>query len=288
MFHPNQPMNNYAHPEALVSTQWLAEHLHDNNLQIVEVDMTPESYQSAHIPGAIFWNIFTDLLNPDLSQNLETNAIEALLSRSGITPETTVIAYGSYPGTGAWILWLLKLFGHDNVRVLNGGHQKWIAEGHPVAADFATVEPVPYEIKQETIQSAPDLRISYEEIQANFGQPGQVLLDVRTDQEYKGEQFLMQPPQGTERAGHIPGAVHVEHLLSLNKDGTFKSFDELTALYTRHGITADKTVIPYCAIGARAGYVWFVLKYLLGYPNVRNYDGSWNEWSRQPDASVEA
>ena len=131
------------------------------------------------------------------------------------------------------------------------------------------------------------MRVSSEEIQASLNDPGQVLLDVRTPAEYAGQQFLMKPPEGAERAGHIPGALHLEHLLTLNEDGTFKSFDDLQALYKNKGVPSDKEIFPYCAIGARAGYVWFVLKYLLGYPNVRNYDGSWNEWSRLPNAAIE-
>ncbi len=136
---------------------------------------------------------------------------------------------------------------------------------------------------------APDtnLRVLQAEVQASLSQADTVFLDVRTSQEYRGEIFMMQPPQGTERGGHIPGAVHIEHILSLNEDGTFKSAQELHNLYSSQGITADKEVFPYCAIGARAGYTWFVLKYLLGYPKVRNYDGSWNEWSRLPNAPIE-
>jgi thiosulfate/3-mercaptopyruvate sulfurtransferase len=236
-------MSQYAHPEVLVDTQWLMEHLDDSNVRVVEVDMSPEPYKDAHIPGAVFWNIFTDLLKPDLSINLDSVAIEKLLSHSGISNDTTVVAYGSYPGTGAWIFWLLKVFGHDNVHVLNGGHQKWVAEGRP--------------------------------------------LDVRTAQEYDGEIFMMEPPKEKERGGHIPGAVHIEHIQTLNEDGTFKSFEELQALYHSKGITPDKEVFPYCAIGGRSAYTWFVLKYLLGYPKVRNYDGSWNEWSRLPNSVIE-
>lgn len=276
-------MTNYAHPEVLIDTQWLADHLNKPDIRLLEVDMSPEAYQNNHLPGAVFWNILTDLLLPDLGLNLDKTAIEKLLSQSGITHETTVIAYGSYPGTGAFIFWLLKLFGHQKVRVMNGGHQKWMAEGRPVTAKLSTFAPTQYSAKSLDAS----LRVLPEEIELSLDRPDQVLIDVRTTQEYRGEQFLMKPPEGTERAGHIPGSVHIEHILTLNEDGTFKSFDELQTIYHSQGITPDKEIFPYCAIGARAGYIWFVLKYLLGYPNVRNYDGSWNEWSRMTHAPVE-
>lgn len=275
-------MSQYAHPEVLVDTQWLMDRLDNPNVRVIEVDVSPETYKDAHIPGAVFWNILTDLLTPDLCTNFDPTALEELLSRSGITNKTTIVAYGSYPGTGAWIFWLLKVFGHNDVRVLNGGHQKWMSEGRPLKR-LSNFTPTQYHAQ------APDasLRVSHREVQASIGRTDRVLLDVRTPQEYCGEWFLNQPPKGTERAGHIPGAVHIEHVLTLNEDGTFRSFDELLALYFDKGITADKEVFPYCAIGGRSGYIWFVLKYLLGYPNVRNYDGSWNEWSRLLDLPVE-
>ncbi|BAY21283.1 rhodanese domain-containing protein [Calothrix sp. NIES-2100] len=276
-------MTQYAHSEVLVDTQWLLEHLNDPQMRIVEVDTSPQPYKDAHIPGAVFWNIFTDLLLPNLQINFDPVSMEKLLSRSGITNDTTVVAYGSYPGTGAWIFWLLQVFGHKNVRVLNGGHQKWLAQNLRVATELSNFEPTQYSI------SAVDTteRVFAAEVQASIGNADRVLLDVRSVEEYRGEFFLNQPPQATERAGHIPGAVHIEHLLTLNEDGTFKSFDELQAIYSSQGITPDKEIIPYCAIGGRSGYTWFVLKYLLGYPKVRNYDGSWNEWSRIPNVAIE-
>lgn len=276
-------MISNANSEVVVDTQWLADRQDDPNLRIVEVEMTPERYQNAHIPGAVFWNILTDLLLPDLRMNLDPSAIEKLLSHSGITNETTVVAYGSYPGTGAWIFWLLKLFGHSDVRVLNGGHQKWIAQGYPVTAELSTFPPVKYQAKPLDAS----LRVLSDEVYAAIARPDQVLLDVRTSSEYRGEHFLMKPPEATEKAGHIPGAIHIEHTLTLNEDGTFKSLNQLQALYTSKGITPDKEVFPYCAIGGRSAYTWFVLKHLLGYPNVRNYDGSWNEWSRLSDVPIE-
>ncbi|MGF1935653.1 MAG: sulfurtransferase [Nostoc sp. ChiQUE02] len=276
-------MSQYTHPSVLVDTQWLADHLNDPNVRIIEVDMSPEPYKNAHIPGAIFWNIFTDLLLPDLKMNLDARAFERLMAHSGITNDTTVIPYGSYPGTGAWIFWLLKVFGHENVRVLNGGYQKWKSEGRPLATELSTFPGTNYQAK------TPDthLRVLHNEVQASIGRSDRVLLDVRTLQEYCGEWFFDQPPKEDERTGHIPGAVHLEHILTLNEDRTFKSFNELKNLYNSKGITADKEVFPYCAIGGRSGYTWFVLKYLLGYPNVRNYDGSWNEWSHLPDVAIE-
>ncbi|MEO0966905.1 MAG: sulfurtransferase [Cyanobacteria bacterium J06639_18] len=276
-------MNNYAHPEVLVDTQWLEDHLNDPNLRIVEVNMSPEPYQNNHIPGAVFWNIFADLLLPDMRINLDVLAIEKLLSRSGITNDMTIVAYGSYPGTGAWIFWLLKLFGHQDIRVLNGGHQKWVVEGRPVTAELSKFPSTQYHAQPLD----DDLRVLHKEIQESIDDPGRVILDVRTIEEYRGEQFLMKPPEGKERAGHIPNSVHLEYILTLNEDGTFKSFDELKTLYDSNGVTPDKQVFPYCAIGGRSGYTWFILKYLLGYPKVRNYDGSWNEWSRLPDVAIE-
>ena len=277
-------MSQYAHPEVLVDTQWLMDHLNDPMMRLLEVDMSPEPYKDAHIPGAIFWSIFSDLLMPDLRMNLDPTAMEKLLSRSGISPDTTVIAYGSYPGTGAWIFWLLQLFGHQKVRVLNGGHQKWVAEGRPVTSDLSNFPPTSY----QTTAPNPDLRVLQSEVQTSLAKTDCVLLDVRTAEEYCGEVFMMKPPEGSERGGHIPGAVHLEHTHTLNEDGTFKSADELQALYSSRGVTADKEVLPYCAIGGRSAYTWFVLKYLLGYPRVRNYDGSWNEWSRLPDSPIES
>jgi thiosulfate/3-mercaptopyruvate sulfurtransferase len=276
-------MSQYTHPEVLVDTQWLMDRLNDPTVRLVEVDMNPEPYKDAHIPGAVFWNIFADILTPNLGINLDPIAIAKLLSRSGISRETTVIACGSNPATGAWIFWLLKLFGHDKVYVLNGGYQKWVAEGCPLTLELSSFAPTQYRAK------SPDanLRVLQAEVQASLNRTDCVLLDVRTPQEYCGEVFMLKPPEGTERGGHIPGAVHLEHTLTLNEDGTFKSAEELYTLYSNQGITADKQVFPYCAIGGRSAYTWFVLKYLLGYPNVRNYDGSWNEWSRLPDVPIE-
>jgi thiosulfate/3-mercaptopyruvate sulfurtransferase len=276
-------MPQYAHPEVLVDTQWLMDHLNDPMVRVVEVGMSPELYQDAHIPGAIFWSIFPDLSMPDLSMNLDPSAIEKLLSRSGVSQETTVVAYGSYPGTGAWIFWLLKLFGHQNLYVLNGGHQKWVAEGRPVTSNFSDFPPTLYQAASPN----PDLRVLQAEVQTSLGKTNYVLLDVRTAQEYCGEVFIMKPPEESERGGHIPGAVHLEYIHSLNEDGTFKSAEELHTLYSSRGVTADKELFPYCAVGARSAAIWFVLKYLLGYPKVRNYDGSWNEWSRLPDSQIE-
>ncbi|HCF27274.1 MAG TPA: sulfurtransferase [Cyanobacteria bacterium UBA11049] len=276
-------MPQYAHPEVLVDTKWLMDRLNDPTVRVVEVDMSPEPYKDAHIPGAVFWNIFADLLLPDLRINLDPTAIAQLLSRSGISDETTVIAYGSYPGTGAWIFWFLKTFGHNKVYVLNGGYQKWVAEGRLVVAELSNFAPTQYHAKSLDA----NLRVLQAEVQASLNRTDCVLVDVRTSQEYCGEIFMIKPPEGTERGGHIPGAIHLEHTLTLNEDGTFKSAKELHALYSNLGITADKEVFPYCAIGGRSAYTWFVLKYLLGYPNVRNYDGSWNEWSRLPEVPIE-
>lgn len=275
-------MTPYAHPEVLVETQWLADHLNDPNLRIVESDMSPQVCEGQHLPGAVFWNILTDLSLPNMSLNLSAPALESLLSRSGITPHTTVIAYGSYPSTSAVVFWLLKLLGHQHVLVLNGGHQNWLLEGRPVTSTLSTFPATEY--KAQPLDD--NLRVLSQEVQTALNQPDQVLLDVRTIEEYRGEHFMMKPPEGAERAGHIPGSVHLEHIHTLNEDGTFKSFDDLQLLYQNKGITPDKEILPYCAIGGRSAYVWFVLKYLLGYPQVRNYDGSWNEWSRLPNASI--
>ena len=290
---PGYTPPGYAHPDVLVSAEWLAGRLHDNSVQIVEVGMSPDSC-AAHIPGAVFWHIFTDLINPDFSQKLDPAAMATLLSRSGITPETTVIAYGSEPGTGGWMFWLLTLMGHRHVRVLNGGHRYWVKHGHPVTDQFSIPNPTTYPTEALTADlQDTERRITYADLRALFQQSDRsevapIFLDVRTEREYSGKQYLIKPPEEDERAGHIPGAVHLDHLLTMNEDGTFKGFDELKSLLVGKGITSDSVVVPYCAIGARSAYMWFVLKYLLGYPTVRNYDGSWNEWSRVPDAPVDS
>ncbi|MGB3535325.1 MAG: sulfurtransferase [Microcoleaceae cyanobacterium] len=276
-------MSQYAHPEVIVDTKWLADNLNNPNIRIVEVDMSPEVYQKAHIPGAVFWNLFTDLLQPNRQINFNSTQMEKILSNSGITPDTTIIAYGSYPGIGSFIFWLLNVFGHQNVRVLNGGYQKWKANGYPVAAEYSSFTPTEYKVQK--IDNS--LRAFKQDVQAFINQKDSILLDVRTAQEYRGECFFEKPPVATEKAGHIPSAVHIEHLLIYQADGTFKPMNELQAIYESRGITDNKNVIFYCAIGGRSASIWFVLKYLLGYQNIRNFDGSWNEWSKIPEIKIE-
>lgn len=229
------------------------------------------------IPGAIIWNSFTDLMLPDYGINLDKANIEKLLSRSGITNDSTVIVYGELPAVGGWIFWLLKVFGHQDVRVLNGSRATWIAEKRPLAQVQPVVNPTPYRAKE------PDanLRSRYEDVLNSIEQPDNVILDVRTPQEYSGEWFYDKPPEGEQRTGHIPSAVHLYYESALNEDGTLKPVEELRNIYESKAITAGKEIITYCVVGARSAHTWFVLKYLLGYPNVRNYDGSWNEWSRR-------
>ncbi len=270
-------MSNYTYPEVLVDTQWLTEHLNDEKIRIVEVVVNPQAIPSEVIPGAVIWNPFTDLMLPDLMVNFDKANIEKLLSHSGIENNSTVIVYGELAAIGGWIFWLLKVFGHRDVRVLNGDRAKWIAEKRPLTKAKTVVNPTQYCAQEPDV----NLRALYEDVRNSINRNHSAIVDVRTSQEYSGEWFYDKPPEKGERTGHIPNAIHVYYESSLNEDGTLKSVEELRKIYEDKGITPDKQIIPYCAVGARSAHTWFVLKYLLGYPNVRNYDGSWNEWSRR-------
>ncbi len=276
-------MSNYAYPEVLVDSQWLAEHLNDENVRIVEVAVNPQSIPSEVIPGTVLWNPFIDLMLPDFRVNFDKVNIEKLLSRSGITNDSTVIVYGEVAGVGGWIFWLLKIFGHQDVRILDGGRNKWIAEKRPLAPVKPVTNPTQYHTQEPDFK----LRALYGDVCNSINQPDKIILDVRTPQEYSGEWFYDKPPENGQDTGHIPGAIHLYYESSLNKDGILKPIEELRNIYESKGITAEKEIIPYCAVGARSAHSWFVLKYLLGYPNVRNYDGSWNEWSQISGAEIE-
>ena len=276
-------MSPYAYPETLVDTQWLSEHLEDPDVRIVEMDLNPESYEKGHIPGSIFWNAMT-LTKSENRIDFEPKTMEELLGNSGISNQTTVVAvHDGFIATSGFIFWLLKVFGHDRLRILNGGRPKWIADGYPLTTAQTTVKAIQYQIKIPN----DDLSISLAEVQKIIGQNDSILLDVRTPQEYNGELFMMKPPTENERAGHIPSAINLYYELAHNDDGTFKSLAELKEIFESKNITPEKLVIPYCAVGARSGHTWFILKYLLGYSKVKNYHGSWNEWSRIADLPVE-
>jgi thiosulfate/3-mercaptopyruvate sulfurtransferase len=278
-------MSNYANLQVLVDTQWLADNLNSSNLRIVEVDVTGEAYQSGHIDGAIFWNGLNSITKPDFRVQLDHAAVESLLSRSGIAKDTTVIIYSDNMAGATFAFWYLKLFGHQDVKIIDGGRKKWIAEGRSLTLETPNIEETSY----ESISPDASLRVLSDEVKTTINNPNYVLIDARTSQEYSGEWFWYanQIPKDGERAGHIPGAVNILYELALNENDTFKSREELSILYGDRGVTSEKEIIPYCTVGARSSFTWFVLKYLLGYPNVRNYDGSWNEWSRLPDAAID-
>ncbi|MDC3413282.1 sulfurtransferase [Aquibacillus sp. 3ASR75-11] len=270
--------------QALVSTEWVAEHKADQNVRLVEVDVDNSAYESGHIEGAIAWN-WTTQLNDEIRRDiLNKTQLEELLGKSGITPDTLIVLYGDNNNWfAAFAYWQLKMFGHDRVTLMDGGRVKWELENRLFVEDVPSVEEVTYQAK-ETDYAFRALQPQV----ADAIQKGVNLVDVRSPQEFTGE--VIAPPGMTEtaqRGGHIPGAVNVPWKTATNDDGTFKSTEELEAIYGGKGLTPDKEVITYCRIGERSAHTWFVLHELLGYQNVRNYDGSWTEWGSMVGVPIE-
>jgi thiosulfate/3-mercaptopyruvate sulfurtransferase len=269
--------NGYAHPDALVDTQWVADHLRDPSIRLVEVDVDTTAYASGHIPGAVGWNWKEDTQQPVHRDIPDATAMAQLLGRSGIGRDTTVIVYGDNNNWFAtFAFWLLKVYGHRDVRVMNGGRKKWAEEGRPLVAALPSIVPVAYRAGDPD----PDLRALRDEVRASVNGNAVRLVDVRSPKEFAGDLLAPEnlPQEGAQRGGHIPGAVNIPWGEAVRADGTFKPADELRVLYRSRGITPDASVITYCRIGERSSHTWFVLRYLLGYDQVRNYDGSWTEW----------
>ena len=272
--------------EVLVRTDWLAERLGQEGLVVAEVDENPDLYEEGHIPGAVKLHWRDDLQDPLRRDVVDKAAFERLLGERGIGNDTTVVLYGDKNNWfAAYAYWYLKLYGHADVRILDGGRQKWIDESRPLTTEVPGPAPVPY------TASAVDesIRARRDEVLAGLGHEGRALVDVRSTQEYTGE--LIAPPgyeqEGAARAGHIPTARSIPWAQAVHDDGTFKSPDELRDLYDAEGVTAEKEVVVYCRIGERSAHTWFVLRELLGYPAVRNYDGSWTEWGNLVDVPIE-
>jgi thiosulfate/3-mercaptopyruvate sulfurtransferase len=278
-------MAEYAHPEALVSTQWVADHANDPGVRVAEVDVDTKAYDEGHVPGAIAWAWNTQLCDTVRRDILSKEQFEELMSSSGVTPDTTLIIYGDNNNWfAAWALWQARIYGHQNVKLMNGGRKKWLSEGRDLSKDAAQVTRTSYRAKDADLS----LRAFLPAVQKASAERSASMVDVRSPQEYTGE-ILAPPglPESCQRGGHIPGARSIPWGKACNDDGTFKSADELKALYGGEGIDGSKPVIAYCRIGERSSHTWFVLKYLLGFDKVTNYDGSWTEWGNLVGAPVE-
>ena len=279
-------MTDYKHPEVLVSTEWAAAHLNDPKVRLVEVDVDTTAYEQGHIAGAVGWNWQSQLQDHVRRDLIDQATLEKLLGQSGISNDTTILLYGDNNNWfAAYALWQLKYYGHQDARLINGGRKKWVEEKRPLTTDAAKVTPTTYHA------GAPDesLRARKDEIFAfvEKKKAGQ-LVDVRSPDEFSGK--IIAPPgmsETAQRGGHIPGAASIPWAQAANEDGTFKSADALKALYDGKGIDGKDPIIAYCRIGERSSHSWFVLKYLLGYDNVKNYDGSWTEWGNLVGAPIE-
>ena len=278
-------MSEYKHPEVLVSTDWAAQHLNSPNLRFVEVDVDTSAYDQGHLPGAVGWNWQTQLQDGIRRDLIDRATLEKLLGSSGISNTTAIILYGDNNNWfAAYAFWQLKLYGHNDVRLVNGGRKKWLEEKRPLTKDPANVTPATYRVSV----TDDTIRARKEEVLAVIDgrKPGQ-LVDVRSVDEFTGK--IIAPPgmnETAQRAGHIPQAANIPWVQAANEDGTFKSFDELKKLYESQGINGKDEVIAYCRIGERSSHTWFVLKYLLGFERVRNYDGSWTEWGNLIGAPI--
>lgn len=278
-------MTNYAYPEVLVKTDWVAQHHKDPNVRIVEVDVDTSAYAEGHVPGAVAWAWNTQLSDPIQRDILSTEDFEKLMADSGISNDTTVILYGDNNNWfAAWAFWQMKIYRHREVGIMDGGRKKWIAESRELTTEVPSAARTTYKASTQDFS----LRALLPQVQAANKEQTVPLVDVRSPQEFTGE-ILAPPglPETCQRGGHIPGARNIPWGKACNDDGTVKSFDELKALYAAEGIDGSKPVIAYCRIGERSSHTWFVLKYLLGYQNVSNYDGSWTEWGNLVGAPVE-
>jgi len=276
----------YAHPEYLVDTDWVSAHTNDPKVRIIESDEDPLLYRIGHIPGAVQVDWFSTLQHPLRRDFVTKEQFEQICSQLGIANDTSVVFYGDKSNWFAcYALWLFEYYGHKNVKIMNGGRAKWEAEGRPLVKDVPSYPATRYQA-QAADKSIRAFRTDvFTQVEAK-----KPLVDVRSPKEYTGELLHMPnyPQEGATRGGHIPGAVSIPWLQAVNEtDSTFKSAEELSALYQGKGITPEGEIIAYCRIGERSSLTWFVLKYLLGYPTVKNYDGSWTEWGNLVDAPIE-
>ncbi len=279
-------MSQYAHPEVLVDTQWVADHRTDPKVRLVEVDVDTTSYEKGHIPGAAGLHWQKELQQQPVRDLIGRRELEQLLASRGITNDHTIVVYGDNNNWfAAWFFWLLKYYGHKDARLMNGGRAKWVAESRELATEVPTFPRSAYAARE------PDaaIRALRDFVLDAVVHDGKRLVDVRSPKEFSGELLAPEnlPQEGAQRGGHIPGAQNVPWAQAVKEDGTFKSADDLKALYEGKGITADRETIAYCRIGERSSHTWFVLAYLLGHPKVRNYDGSWTEWGSLVGVPIE-
>ena len=271
--------------DALVQLDWAKQHLNDSSVRFVEVDVDTTSYSKGHLPGAVAFNWTSQLQDPVRRDILSQAQFEELCSAAGIDKDTTVVLYGDNNNWfAAYAFWLFRLYGHDKVRLLDGGRKKLELEKFQLTTDKPTIKPTTYKAQAANAS----LRALREDVATGLSQQNRVLVDVRSPQEFSGE--VIAPPgmsETAQRAGHIPGAKSIPWAQAAREDGTFKSVDELKALYEGKGVTRDRDVVTYCRIGERSSHTWFVLQYLLGYPKVRNYDGSWTEWGSSIGLPIE-
>ena len=276
-----------AHPESIVTTDWVADNLGAANVRLIEVDVDTEAYDQGHIPGAVGWN-WTSQLNDELTRDiLSSGQMGQLLGESGVGPDTTVVLYGDNNNWFAtYAFWQMKIYGHADLKIMDGGRQKWIDEGKELTTDAPSVESVSYDAP------APDLSIRATRdyvlnVASTSNSAG--LVDVRAPDEYNGTLLAPAnlPQEGSQRGGHIPGAANIPWATAVAEDGTFKSVEELQEIYGGAGISGQGETIAYCRIGERSSHTWFVLSQILGYEKVRNYDGSWTEYGSIVGAPIE-
>jgi thiosulfate/3-mercaptopyruvate sulfurtransferase len=277
----------YVHPEVLVDTQWVEDHLKDPKVRVAEVDYDPKAnYKLGHALGAVLFDWKEDINDPLTRNIFSKQSCEDLLQRAGINNDTTLILYGDFNNWfAAFAFWVFKYYGYDDIRLMNGGRKKWLEEDRPLSKD------IPEYPKGNFKAAEPDnsIRVFLNYVRDSIESSQKVLIDVRSPKEFTGE--ILAPPEypteHAQRGGHIPGALNIPWSQAVSEDGTFKSAEELKKLYESKGITSNREVITYCRIGERSSHTWFVLKYLLGYPDVKNYDGSWTEWGNMIDNPIE-
>jgi thiosulfate/3-mercaptopyruvate sulfurtransferase len=279
-------MAEYARPNSLVTTDWVAQNLQNPKVRLIEVDVDTAAYDVGHAPGAVAWHWKHDLETQVTRDIPDKAGMERLLADAGVNSDTTIVLYGDNNNWfAAYALWILRYYGLDDAKLMNGGRQKWIEENRPVTTEVSSHP------KGNRTVAAPraDIRAMRRDVLDRIGKAGVALVDVRSPKEFSGELIAPEnlPQEGSQRGGHIPGAKNIVWSQATNANGTFKSPDELQQLYAAEGVTPDKEVITYCRIGERSAHTWFVLKELLGYKSVRNYDGSWTEWGSLVGVPVE-